>query len=210
MLYWKPRQESAIYSHTLNEISECVKTLNGVKEGTCRTNLTYYSPNLRDESKRAEFPRHTFGLYPLGQPNKYYSVILEHNIVLEADPSIFVIMNKLQSYNSTVILHFEGVQYKAGDFQMKLIKVLGRDTNLRGILVEIEYMPISSIEIAKQIMEEFIGIWRGVVSTKALPGEFIGKEPNFVEYGLSDSYTWQHTAVQYVDALLELIHSWGL
>lgn len=91
----------------MNEISECVKTLNGVKEGTCRTNLTYYSPNLRDESKRAEFPRHTFGLYPLGQPNKYYSVILEHNIVLEADPSIFVIMNKLQSYNSTVILHFE-------------------------------------------------------------------------------------------------------
>lgn len=113
-----------------------MKTLNGVKEGTCRTNLTYYRPNLRDESKRAEFPRHTFGLYPLGQPNKYYSVILEHNIVLEADPSIFIIMNKLQSYNSTVILHFE-VYYFYSSFLLCfcLILVVMTDDDSAGCAV---------------------------------------------------------------------------
>ncbi|KAL5056646.1 hypothetical protein RYX36_037328 [Vicia faba] len=116
-------------------------------------------------------------------------------------------MDKLQSYLSNVILHFE---YKLGDFQFKLIKVLTRYNNLRGILVEIEYRPISSIVIANPIMEEFIEIWQQLVSTKALPGEFIRKEPNFVEYGLSDTYTWQHTAVQYVEAFSEMMHSAGL
>ncbi|XP_058771894.1 mediator of RNA polymerase II transcription subunit 20a-like [Vicia villosa] len=209
LLYWKPSQESsAINSHTVNNISECVKTFNGVKERTWKTELSYYRPG--DPSKLAEFPREAFGLYLMGNPNKYYFVILKHNIVLEADPSIRTIMDKLQSYHSTVILCFEGVQYKAGDFRMKLIKVLTRYNNLRGILIEIEYMPISSIEIAKPIMEEFTEIWQQVVSTKALPGEFIRKEPNFAEYGLSDSYTWQHTAVQYVEAFFELMNSAGL
>ncbi|CAI8615888.1 unnamed protein product [Vicia faba] len=137
LLYWKPNQESAINSHTVNKISECVKKFNGVKEGTWKTELSYYRPNLVDRSKLVEFPSDAFGLYLIGNPSKYYFVILKHNIVLQADPSILTIMDKLQSYLSNVILHFEGVQYKLGDFQFKLIKVLTRYNNLRGILVEV-------------------------------------------------------------------------
>lgn len=56
-------------------------------------------------------------------------------------------------------------------------------------------------------MEEFIEIWREVLSKKSLPGQFMRAEPNFAEYGLSDNYTWQHTAVQYAAALAQLIAS---
>ncbi|XP_058771895.1 mediator of RNA polymerase II transcription subunit 20a-like [Vicia villosa] len=170
ILYWKPNLESAINSHSVNKISECVKAFNGVKERTWKTELSLLF---------------------------FFLSFCSYNI------SLFL-------FNSCWDDDGAGVQYKLGDLRFKLIKVLSRDKNRSGIFVEIEYMPISSIEIAKPIMEEFIEIWQQVVSTKSLSGEFIGTEPNFAEYGLSDSYTWRHTAVQYVDALLELIHSGGI
>jgi len=36
-----------VNSQILNEISQCVETLNGVKEGRCKASLTFYRPNLR-------------------------------------------------------------------------------------------------------------------------------------------------------------------
>ncbi|PNY15914.1 mediator of RNA polymerase II transcription subunit 20a-like protein [Trifolium pratense] len=72
---------------------------------------------------------------------------------------------------------------------------------------EIEYLPISSVEKAKPIIEEFVEIWREVLSKKSLHGQFMRAEPNFAEYGLADNYTWQHTAVQYAAALAQLIAS---
>jgi mediator of RNA polymerase II transcription subunit 20 len=74
-------------------------------------------------------------------------------------------------------------------------------------LLQIEYLPISSVEKVKPIMEEFIEIWRDVLSKKSLPGQFLRTEPIFAEYGLTDHYTWQHTAVQYAAALAQLIAS---
>lgn len=54
-------------------------------------------------------------------------------------------------------------------------------------------------------MEEFIDIWREVLSKKSIPGQFVRAEPGFADFGLSDSYTWQHTACQYAAALTQLI-----
>ncbi|RDX86712.1 hypothetical protein CR513_31925, partial [Mucuna pruriens] len=79
--------------------------------------------------------------------------------------------------------------------------------SLRGPQIQIEYLPISSVEKSKQIMEEFIEIWKEVVSKKSLAGQFMHTEPNYGEYGLSDNYTSQHTAVQYAAALAQLIQS---
>jgi len=73
--------------------------------------------------------------------------------------------------------------------------------------VQIEYLPISSVEKSKPIMEDFIDLWKEVVSKKSLAGQFIHTEPNYAEYGLSDNYTSQHTAVQYAAALAQLIQS---
>ncbi|XP_061361660.1 mediator of RNA polymerase II transcription subunit 20a-like [Gastrolobium bilobum] len=208
ILHWQPNQGTMVNSQTLNEISQCVENLNGVKDGRWKATLTFYRPNLRDQSIPIDFPRDFLGISLLEQPNKYYFIIRGHKIVLEADSSILTIMEKLQSYKSKVALHFEGVQYKLGDFQLRVIKVVPNQAeSLRGILMEIEYLPISSVEKSRQIMEEFIDMWREVVSKKSLPGHFMHADPNYAEYGLSDNYTSQHTAVQYAAALAQLIAS---
>ncbi|XP_058754698.1 mediator of RNA polymerase II transcription subunit 20a-like [Vicia villosa] len=208
ILHWQPTQGSVVNSHILNEISQCIDTFSGVKEGRWKSTLTFYRANVRDQSTSAEFPRDFLEISLMEQPDKYYFIIRGHKLVVEADSSILTIMEKLQSYKSKVALNFEGLQYKLGDFQLRLIKVVPNQAeNLRGILMEIEYLPISSIEIAKPILEEFIDIWRQVLSKKSLPGQFMQAEPVFAEYGLSDSYSFQHTAVQYAAALAQLIAS---
>ncbi|XP_016673807.1 mediator of RNA polymerase II transcription subunit 20a isoform X2 [Gossypium arboreum] len=71
----------------------------------------------------------------------------------------------------------------------------------------VEYLPISSLEKSKQIMEEFSDIWKDAISKRSLPGHFIHIEPNFSDYGLADHYTSQHTAVQYTHVTSQLIAS---
>lgn len=68
-----------------------------------------------------------------------------------------------------------------------------------------EYLPISSVDKSRQIMEEFFDIWQEALSKRSLPGHFIHVEPNFTDYGLSDKYTPQHTAVQYSTVMHQLI-----
>ncbi|KEH38220.1 putative mediator complex, subunit Med20 [Medicago truncatula] len=208
ILHWQPSQGTTVNSHILNEISQCVENFNGVKDGRCKTTITFYKPNLKDQSMSAQFPRDFLGISLMEQPNKYYLIIRDNKLVAEADSSILTIMEKLQSYKSKVALNCEGLQYNLGDFQMRLIKVVPNQAeSLRGILMEIEYLPISSLENAKPIMEEFIEIWREVLSKKSLPGQFMRAEPIFADYGLSDNYSLQHTAVQYAAALPQLFAS---
>ena len=133
ILHWQPNQGSVVNSQVLNEISQCVESLNGVKEGRCKASLTFYRPNLRgysslcfrflgflvfsetlsfvlffaDQSVTIDFPCDFLGISMLEQPNKYYFIICGHKIVLEVDSSILLIMEKLQSYNSKVALHFK-------------------------------------------------------------------------------------------------------
>ncbi|XP_030530141.1 mediator of RNA polymerase II transcription subunit 20a-like isoform X2 [Rhodamnia argentea] len=155
-----------------------------------------------------EMPRDFIGMSLPEQPNKYYFTLRSHRIVVESDVSVQNIMEKLQSYKSRVALIFEGFQYQLGDFQLRVGKVVpSHSENLRGIVMEVEYLPISSLEKSRQIMEEFIDIWQEALSKRSLPGHFIHVEPNFSEYGLSDHYTSQHTAVQYATVMAQLIAS---
>ncbi|XP_058108573.1 mediator of RNA polymerase II transcription subunit 20a-like isoform X2 [Magnolia sinica] len=71
--------------------------------------------------------------------------------------------------------------------------------------MEVEYLPISSLEKSRQVMEDFVDIWQETVSKKSLPGHFMHIEPNFAEYGLLDHYSPQHTAVQYATVTAQLI-----
>lgn len=68
-----------------------------------------------------------------------------------------------------------------------------------------EYLPISSWETSHQIMGEFFDIWQEALGKRSLPGHFVHVEPNFSEYGLSDQYTSQHTAVQYASIMAQMI-----
>ncbi|XP_037491335.1 mediator of RNA polymerase II transcription subunit 20a isoform X2 [Jatropha curcas] len=133
-------------------------------------------------------------------------MIRGQRLVVESDSSIQNIMEKLQSYKSRVALLFEGFQYQLGDFQLRVGKVVpSHSENLRGIVMEVEYLPISSMEKGRQVMEEFFDIWQEAISKRSLPGHFMHIEPNFAEYGLLDQYSSQHTAVQYATVVAQLI-----
>ncbi|KAJ4836518.1 Mediator of RNA polymerase II transcription subunit 20a [Turnera subulata] len=208
VLHWQPNAGTTVNSQILNEVTQCVESINGAKEGRWKATLTYYKPMLRvaDQSLAAELPRDFLGISLPEQPDKYFFIVRGQKIVLEADSSIQTIMEKLQSYKSRVALYFEGFQYQLGDFQLRVGKVVPTHSeNLRGIVMEVEYLPLSSIEKSRQVMEEFIDIWQEAISKRSLPGQFMHIEPNFTEYGLADQYTSQHTAVQYATVMAQLI-----
>lgn len=208
VLQWQPNPGTTVNSQILAEVSQCVEGINGVKEGRWKATLTYYKPILRDQAMSPEMPRDFIGMSLPEQPSKYYFTLRSHRIVVESDVSVQNIMEKLQSYKSRVALIFEGFQYQLGDFQLRVGKVVpSHSENLRGIVMEVEYLPISSLEKSRRIMEEFIEIWQEALSKRSLPGHFIHVEPNFSEFGLSDHYTSQHTAVQYATVMAQLIAS---
>ncbi|KAI4377471.1 hypothetical protein MLD38_015089 [Melastoma candidum] len=208
VLQWQPNPGNTVNNQVLNEVSQCVETIHGVKEGRWKATLTYYKPILRDQTNAAEFPRDFIGMSLSEQPNKCYFTLRSHRIVVETDISVQNIMEKLQSYKSKVALIFEGSQYQLGDFHLRVGKVIpSHSENLRGIVMEIEYLPLSSLEKSRQVMEDFVDIWQDALSKRSLPGQFIHVEPNFAEFGLSDHYTSQHTAVQYATVMAQLIAS---
>ncbi|CAN6541237.1 unnamed protein product [Malus baccata var. baccata] len=206
VLHWQPNAGTTVNSQIINEVTQCVESINGVKEGRWKATITFYKPILREPTLPGEPPRDFLGIALPEQPSKYYLIMRLQRIILEADSSIQTIMEKLQSYKSRVSLYFEGFHYQLGDFQLRVGKVTPTHSeNLRGIVMELEYLPISSMEKARQVMEEFMEIWQQALAKRSLPGHFMHVEPNFSEYGLGDQYTSQHTAVQYASIMAQLI-----
>ncbi|GFP87245.1 mediator of RNA polymerase ii transcription subunit 20a [Phtheirospermum japonicum] len=143
---------------------------------------------------------------PWLEPGKYFLVIRGQRLVVEAESNIQMIMEKLQSYKTRVALSFEGSQYQLGDFQLRVGKVVPvHSESLRGIVMEMEYLPISSWGKSHQVMGEFFDLWQEALSKRSLPGHFVHIEPNFADYGLPDQYTLQHTAVQYASITAQMI-----
>jgi mediator of RNA polymerase II transcription subunit 20 len=46
-LHWQPNAGSTVSSQILSEVSQCVESINGVKEGRWRATLTFYKPHTR-------------------------------------------------------------------------------------------------------------------------------------------------------------------
>ncbi|KAH0774037.1 hypothetical protein KY290_011174 [Solanum tuberosum] len=131
--------------------------------------------------------------------------ISRQRLVVEAESSMQMIMENLQSYRMKLAVNCEGLQYRLGDFRLRVGKVVPINSeNLRGIVMEMEYLPISSWETSHLIMSEFFEIWKETLGKRSLPGHFAHVEPNFSEFGLSDQYTSQHTVVQYASILAQM------
>ncbi|KAF3643786.1 Mediator of RNA polymerase II transcription subunit 20a, partial [Capsicum annuum] len=160
----------------------------------------------RYQAKAVEFPKDFMGISLQEQPDMYYMIIRQQRLIMEAESSMQEIMEKLQSYKTRIAISFEGIQYRLGDFRLRVGKVSPVNSeNLRGIMMEMEYLPISSWETSHQIMNEFFDILKETLGGRSLPGHFVHVEPNFSEYGLSDQYTSQHTAVQYASFMAQMI-----
>ncbi|EFH50751.1 predicted protein, partial [Arabidopsis lyrata subsp. lyrata] len=106
---------------------------------------------LRDQANQAEFPREFLGVSLPKESSKYYFVVRSQRIVVDADSSIQMIMENLESYKCKLSFYFEGFQYQLGDFQVRVGKVVpAHAETVRGIVMEVEYLPISSIEMARK------------------------------------------------------------
>ncbi|KAK4479039.1 hypothetical protein RD792_014550 [Penstemon davidsonii] len=206
ILHWQPNAGTTVNTQILSEVSQCAESINGVKEGRWKTILSFYRAMVREQGSANEFPRDFVGISLAEQPSKYFLVIRGQRVVVEAESNIQMIMEKLQSYKTRFVLTFEGNQYQLGDFQLRVGKVVPTHSeSLRGIVMEMEYQPISSCEKSHQIMGEFFDLWQEALSKRSLQGHFVHLEPNFTEYGLPDQYTLQHTAVQYASITAQMI-----
>ncbi|KAG6411631.1 hypothetical protein SASPL_129715 [Salvia splendens] len=213
ILHWHPNPGTTVNTQILSEVSQCAESINGVKEGRWKTTLSFYKAMAREQSIVNEFPRDFVGISLAEQPGKYFLVIRGQRLVVEAESSIQMIMEKLQSYKTRVALNFEvkltlvqGNQYQLGDFQLRVGKVVPMNSeNLRGIVMEMEYVPISSWEKSREVMADFFELWQEALSKRSLPGHFVHNEPNFADYGLSDQYGMQHTAIQYANITAQIV-----
>lgn len=60
-----------------------------------------------EQANQMEFPRDFIGISIPEQPSKYYFVIRGQRLVVEAESTIQLIMEKLQSYKTRMVLNFE-------------------------------------------------------------------------------------------------------
>ena len=49
-LHWQPNAGTTVNSQILNEVSQCVESINRVKEGRWKATLTFYKPIIRGNS----------------------------------------------------------------------------------------------------------------------------------------------------------------
>eukprot|EP00850_Spirogloea_muscicola_P022284 SM000286S10647 [mRNA] locus=s286:334:1587:+ [translate_table: standard] len=107
----------------------------------------------------------------------------------------------------------QGFEYLWGDFVVRVAKAALSTTDaLRGVLVEarapaphslavaswFEYLPVAALPPDTAVLQEVAALWKEAAAAHGLGGRFVELEPPFGEYGLSERYSLQHAALQYV------------
>lgn len=47
ILHWRPNAGTSVNTQILTEISQCVESINGVKDGTWKNTLSFYKPIIK-------------------------------------------------------------------------------------------------------------------------------------------------------------------
>lgn len=97
-------------------------------------------------------------------------------------------------------LALKGSRYRAGDFNVALLRALHRPANhFRGIVVLIEYLPISSGSAARETLAEMEERFREAALAEVPQAKIVGVPDVVSGYSLSlDDSTAAHLAVQLV------------
>uniref|UniRef100_K4D1A3 Mediator of RNA polymerase II transcription subunit 20 n=1 Tax=Solanum lycopersicum TaxID=4081 RepID=K4D1A3_SOLLC len=203
VLCWQPNAGTTINSQILIEVSNCVESINGVKEGGWKNTFCFYKPMLKEQENESQFPQQFLGASLQEQPDKFYMALSRKRLIAEEESSIQTIMENLQSYRIKFALNCEGFLYRLGDFRVRVGKVVPINSeNLRGIVMEIEYLRISSWKTSHLIMS--FEILKETLGKKTLPCHFVHTETYFSVFGLSDQCTSRHTVVQYASILAQM------
>lgn len=202
LYYWQPSVGGTFSSQTLLDAFKRIENLHGQKTFRWQITASQFRPNQREPVVPVDCARELWGVSFSEVPEKYYFALRQEHMVVEADATMQAIMEKLQVYRNRLTLLFEGFQYELGDFHIKAGRaVLAHTDNLRGVILEVDYKPLSSVEQSRRVVQDFMEAFHKGIST----GQFVPLEPNFSEFSLPDLHSWQHTALQYVTTVALLL-----
>ena len=112
------------------------------------------------------------------------------------------IFDRTGLYRQRMAVGFDGIVYTAGDFVLRLGRVTGPgQARFLGIMLEVEYRPVATHELARQALDDFVGcIGR---ATASVPGGFEAiEEPRYADYGLTaPEHAGRHSAVSFVHVI---------
>ena len=102
------------------------------------------------------------------------------------------------------MLSFDGFVYAVGDFALRLARVSAGQARVLGIVLELEYRPVTSAALAQQPLAEVMtSVQR---ATAGLAGSFAAVvAPAWADYGLpEDEYSGRHSALSLVHVIMAL------
>ncbi|XP_025883450.1 mediator of RNA polymerase II transcription subunit 20a-like [Solanum lycopersicum] len=223
VLCWQPNAGTTINSQILIEVSNCVESINGVKEGGWKNTFCFYKPMLKEQENESQFPQQFLGASLQEQPDKFYMALSRKRLIAEEESSIQTIMENLQSYRIKFALNCEGFLYRLGDFRVRVGKVVPINSeNLRGIVMEFDSVsrdchfsgyddgvnPISS----RAFLQSTFTMTHDEVDSnptisKSITISFQGKEIvealSLGNFSLEDEVSIPTSAMHYVDVYLE-------
>ncbi|KAI5054643.1 hypothetical protein GOP47_0029788 [Adiantum capillus-veneris] len=205
LLYWQPGSASQVPGNILQEVMKSIESLNATRGSRWEAKAAQYRPILRDAAISVDCARDILGVFFSDNPTKYFFILRAEHMVVEADSNIQEIMEKLQTYRNRLTLVFEGYHFQLGDFNLKAGRAVLNGESIRGIFLEVEYLPVSSIEKSRMLLQEFVDLWQDVLTKQSLNGKITNLEASFGNYMLSDTYSWQHTAVQYITLMTHFL-----
>eukprot|EP01104_Vermistella_antarctica_P002471 TRINITY_DN12711_c0_g1_i1.p1 TRINITY_DN12711_c0_g1~~TRINITY_DN12711_c0_g1_i1.p1 ORF type:complete len:219 (+),score=29.33 TRINITY_DN12711_c0_g1_i1:235-891(+) len=129
--------------------------------------------------------------------------LLAQSVVLEAEPSMQYILDKISLYSEKQRADIKGHTFAVGDFIIRVGTVMQANVE-KGIIAEIEYLPCTSPNGGVEVLDEFISNFAfGFKTTLDEYPSYL--RTNYSTFSLPTTrYTLRHATLQYVNCLAKM------
>lgn len=149
-----------------------------------------------------------------------YLVNRRERRVMESDVSMTRIVEAKMDYRTKIIVKLEGKQYSKGDFQIRpatatqtITGTSGQQVFL-GHVLELEYTPLSNLEMAFPLMQEFVSMLNDHIPHAKVQqvdqplGSLELIQPSYEKYiGLPKSFGLMHSALLYAESAVTFMQA---
>lgn len=137
-------------------------------------------------------------------PTSSFLISRSQHVVIEGDAQLQQLVEKLHLYQQRSMLHLEGYSYTLGDFCVGVAQAVQKPLGeLRGLVLDVAYTPISNIEAGEPLLQEFCAFLQEEAA--AIKIAFHISQPQWQEYRLHENHSHLHSAVQFVQLMTELL-----
>ncbi|KAK9834019.1 hypothetical protein WJX81_003601 [Elliptochloris bilobata] len=133
----------------------------------------------------------------LEAPSTAYMLLRQQRQVMSAEVGLLSsILDKVAPFKARAVLQFDGWAYTVGDFAVCVAKAFMRPgEELRGFMVEVEYLPVQSQQLAQAALQEFVEILQAATAGAGC-GLQRAQAP-LADFALPARFSPLHAAVQY-------------